>query len=86
MSVVTITQFIVLVCAMIMLTLRAAFYEVVDESELVDIRRCPICRSRNRRQHQPTCPPDPNSGEPNENRPGAPDEPPKALGSVEDNS
>jgi hypothetical protein len=52
MSAVTITQFIILICAMIMLTLRAAFYEVVDESELVDPRRCLICCARNRRNKQ----------------------------------
>jgi hypothetical protein len=37
------TQFMILLCAMIMLTLRVAFYELVDESELIQPKRgcCP---------------------------------------------
>lgn len=37
-------QFVILLCAMIMLTLRVAFYELVDESELVQPRGCCSCR------------------------------------------
>jgi hypothetical protein len=42
------TQFMIILCAMIMLTLRVAFYELVDESELIQVRRgcCPCGRSR----------------------------------------
>jgi hypothetical protein len=46
LSAITITQFIILLCAMVMLTLRAAFYEVVDESELVEPRACMSCCRR----------------------------------------
>lgn len=44
------TQFMIILCAMIMLTLRVAFYELVDESELIQVRRgcCPCGRSRRR--------------------------------------
>ena len=49
LSAITITQFIILLCAMVMLTLRAAFYEVGDESELVEPPRgcCSCCRHAN---------------------------------------
>ena len=49
LSAITITQFIILLCAMVMLTLRAAFYEVVDESELLEPRACRSCCRRQRR-------------------------------------
>lgn len=43
------TQFMIILCAMIMLTLRVAFYEIVDESELIPLRRgCCPCGSRGR--------------------------------------
>jgi hypothetical protein len=41
------TQFMIILCAMIMLTLRVAFYELVDESELIQVQQgcCPCGRS-----------------------------------------
>jgi hypothetical protein len=45
------TQFMIILCAMIMLTLRVAFYELVDESELIPLRRgCCPCGSRRQQE------------------------------------
>jgi hypothetical protein len=52
LSAITITQFIILLCAMVMLTLRAAFYEVVDESELLQPRGCRTCCRRRRQTNE----------------------------------